>query len=475
MLKSGAKFEDLRFSRNDKFIEIINISIGNADNYTLIEKIEIKNLNKKVFNNLELAIRLNEFDFEVFKNKKWFEEINFTKVNTSSDIIVFSVDKYVLKNLEFNNFANNKQLINNDTLSEDHINLISAGLSFSLGKFYGENLHLKIDGAREIITQYFDITNFSLLEWGRWNTKNSSDYDYNTDTIVTTAASSFDSLKFNKSEILNFVNDFDFNSKYFDWENEYAVIFNMIDNLGNSITKDIVLKNKTTNAKIGSVKNFSIKNLKFDYIGNQKQKFLTNLDLNIDGIDLNLAEVSPEFSSYFKLLGYDTVKFDFGTSWNWNKQKNDLGINIDLGVTNAASIALSTIFSGLSSEIFNMQADSLGAYLLTNFKINDIKLSLIDNSLRDKLFNFAAKQENVSVKEFKKTLISQIDSYSVTTQKTKLFVEYRQAVVNFINGSRKIKLQISPEMPISIAELSPYFLNPDINSIISKLNLYVSN
>ena len=227
--------------------------------------------------------------------------------------------------------------------------------------------------------------------------------------------------------------------------------------------------------KIGSVKNFSIKNLKFDYIGNQKQKFLTNLDLNIDGIDLNLAEVSPEFSNYFKLLGYDTVKFDFGTSWNWNKQKNDLGINIDLGVTNAASIALSTIFSGLSSEIFNMQADSLGAYLLTNFKINDIKLSLIDNSLRDKLFNFAAKQENVSVKEFKKTLISQIDSYSVTTQKTKLFVEYRQAVVNFINGSRKIKLQISPEMPISIAELSPYFLNPDINSIISKLNLYVSN
>jgi hypothetical protein len=182
MLKSGAKFEDLRFSRNDKFIEIINISIGNADNYTLIEKIEIKNLNKKVFDNLELAIRLNEFDFEVFKNKKWFEEINFTKINTSSDIIVFSVDKYVLKNLEFKNFENNKQLINNDTLNEDHINLISAGLSFSLGKFYGENLHLEIDGAREIITQYFDITNFSLLEWGRWNTKNSSDYDYNTDT-----------------------------------------------------------------------------------------------------------------------------------------------------------------------------------------------------------------------------------------------------------------------------------------------------
>ena len=122
-----------------------------------------------------------------------------------------------------------------------------------------------------------------------------------------------------------------------------------------------------------------------------------------------------------------------------------------------------------------MSEDLIGAYFLTNFKINDIKLSLIDNSLRNKLLSFAAQQQNLSVEEFKKTLINQIDFYSDTTQKTKLFVEYRQAVVNFINGSRKIKLQISPETPVSIAELTPYFLNPDINSIITKLNLHVSN
>jgi len=173
-------------------------------------------------------------------------------------------------------------------------------------------------------------------------------------------------------------------------------------------------------------------------------------------------------------LGYNAIKFDFGTIYNL-KKNNDLEFKLDLGITDAGSISLATIFSGLSSEIFNMSGNSLGAYFLTNFKINDIKLSLIDNSLRNKLLNFGAQQQNLSVEEFKKILISQIDSYSVTTQKTKLFVEYRQAVVNFINGSRKIKLQISPKTPVSIAELSPYFLNPDINSIISKLNLYVSN
>ena len=310
-----------------------------------------------------------------------------------------------------------------------------------------------------------------MLDWGKWTSKNYSDADVLTNTIVSYTDSYASNIKFDKSEIINFINNFDKNN--FDIEKDYSDLFNMIDSLGNTVTNNIVVKDLSAKSEIGSLKSFGLKNLKFEYIGNQKQKFLTNLDLNIDGIDLNLAEVSPEFSSYFKLLGYDTVKFDFGTSWNWNKQKNDLGINIDLGVTNAASIALSTIFSGLSSEIFNMQADSLGAYFLTNFKINDIKLSLIDNSLRNKLLNFGAQQQNLSVEEFKKTLINQIDAYLVTSQKTRLFNQYRQSVINFINGSRKISIEVSPQNPLSIAEMSPYFINPDVNSIIDKLNLNI--
>ena len=326
---------------------------------------------------------------------------------------------------------------------------------------------------RTIKSEYSDISNFTLLDWGKVTSKNYSDSDPLTNTIVSYSDSYASNIKFDKSEIINFINNLDKNN--FDIEKNYSDLFNMIDSLGDVVTNNIVVKDLSTKSKIGSLKSFALKNLNFDYIANQKQKFLTSLDLNIDGLDLNLAVISPEFSSYFKLLGYDTVKFDFGTSWNLNKKNNDLGIDLDLGITNAASITLSTIFSGLSFEIFDMSEDLIGAYFLTNFKINDIKLSLIDNSLRNKLLSFAAQQQNLSVEEFKKTLINQIDFYSDTTQKTKLFVEYRQAVVNFINGSRKIKLQISPETPVSIAELTPYFLNPDINSIITKLNLHVSN
>ena len=102
-------------------------------------------------------------------------------------------------------------------------------------------------------------------------------------------------------------------------------------------------------------------------------------------------------------------------------------------------------------------------------------MSLIDNSLRDKLFKFAAQQQNTSVNSLKTTLIKQMDAYLVTTQKTRLFNQYRQSVIKFINGSRRITIKVSPQTPLSIAEMSPYLINPDVNVIISKLNLHVSN
>lgn len=311
------------------------------------------------------------------------------------------------------------------------------------------------------------------MDWGRWTAKNYIDADPVTNTIVSYGDSSANNIKFDKSEIIKFINNFDKNN--FDIEKDFLFFLNMINSLGNTVTNDILVKDLTTNSQLASLKSFSLKNLNFDYIGSQKQKFLTGLDLKIAGLDLNIQEISPDFSSYFKMLGYNTVKFDLGTIYNL-KKNNDLELKFNIGITDAATIALSSISSGLEiDQIKNLTDESFLAYLLTNFKINNLGLSLIDNSLRDKLFKFAAEQQNISVNSFRKSLINQMDSYLVTTQKTKLLNQYRQSVVNFINGSKKISIKISPQNPVSIAELSPYIISPDVNLIISKLNLKISN
>ncbi len=70
---------------------------------------------------------------------------------------------------------------------------------------------------------------------------------------------------------------------------------------------------------------------------------------------------------------------------------------------------------------------------------------------------------------------NQIDSFSISTQKTQLFNQYRHAVLNFINGSKSIKLVIMPNTPYSVIELTPYFLNPDLNLLIERLGIKITN
>ena len=50
-------------------------------------------------------------------------------------------------------------------------------------------------------------------------------------------------------------------------------------------------------------------------------------------------------------LGYEKIKFDFKTGWNWNTNANNISFNLDLGITDAASLAISTNLVDLDIRI----------------------------------------------------------------------------------------------------------------------------
>ena len=257
---------------------------------------------------------------------------------------------------------------------------------------------------------------------------------------------------------------------------DYKIFINALDSLGSGKTLNAVVKDPKTKKQIMSMDSLNLSGIKFDYVDkNKQQKFLTEFGFDLKGLDINVNEVSPEFSTYFALLGYNSVKFDFGSNYNLEKN-NDLNFDLDLGITDAASLNFESTFSGLDlDQITNFTDDALLAYLSTNIRVKKIGLSLIDNSLRDKLFTLAAQTSNSSVSIFKSDIIKQIDSYLINSQKTRLFNQYRQAVIKFINGSNKISVKIEPKTPLSFMEMAPYFINPDVNIIIDKLNLNVRN
>ena len=105
------------------------------------------------------------------------------------------------------------------------------------------------------------------------------------------------------------------------------------------------------------IKTFSVdlaqlEDLNFDYFGNSGDiKVPISFNLNIEGSDFNSSELDKSFGNMFSNVGYNSIKFDFGTEWEWNTNKNNILLNLNLGVTDAASIDLSSNFNILTSTL----------------------------------------------------------------------------------------------------------------------------
>ena len=84
--------------------------------------------------------------------------------------------------------------------------------------------------------------------------------------------------------------------------------------------------------------------LNFEYFGSSGDiKVPTSFILQMKGADFNSKELDKEFANTFSKMGYSSVKFDFGTEWEWNTNRNNILLNLDFGITDAASINLSSI------------------------------------------------------------------------------------------------------------------------------------
>ena len=113
---------------------------------------------------------------------------------------------------------------------------------------------------------------------------------------------------------------------------------------------------------------------------------------------------------------------------------------------------------------------------MTNPKIKSLNLTIKDNSLKNRLINFAAMEDGMSSQQYKDYLTQSLNIFVITfSTKNKLIENMQKAVSNFINDSDNITLSINPSVPLSITDLIPDFQEADADKIINKLNLKISN
>ena len=185
-----------------------------------------------------------------------------------------------------------------------------------------------------------------------------------------------------------------------------------------------------------------------------------------------MKKVKRNFKKFAENLKYDAIKFDFEGEWNWNTSRNNLLIDLDFGITEAASIKLNTSFTDLSTDVLDLSGPPLGVYLMSTPKFKNLNLTIKDHSLKNRLIDFGADQQDMTSQQYKDYLTQSINIF-VTTFATnnKLAESMKQAVTNFINKSNKITLSVKPFKPLSITDLIT-LKEADFDKIITKLNCF---
>jgi hypothetical protein len=468
-------YSDIKFSRNEEDFIIKDFEL---DGQT-IKEVEFEGLNEIYLEGFIEFIAKGSTDYFNKYYGKFFDKIKLSGINNFKfDGTLVSVKEIGMSNLDFKKFDIIKKLINSKSITEEVKNTISYMMSMSLDDFYMNDFYMKDitvkdDVGEEFKLSYYQVSKFKELSMDKVLLKNyfmdSNDGQFSVDEII------LEKFILDTSSIIAFLNSKGFESNMFSETDYFSYIQNGIKSLRKFEINNISAI--TNGKKVVDVNNIQFNDIKFDYFGDYGDKKIPiSFKLIVDAADFRLSELNPEFKKVADNLKYDSVKLDFGAEWKWNTRRNNLSINLDLGITDAASIKLESSFADLGTDILDLTGAPLGTYLMTSPKIKSLNLSLKDKSLKNRLINLGAEEKDMTSEQFKNFLIQSLEIAVATfTTKNKLIENMEEAITNFINKSDKITLSAKPSEPLSITDLIPYFKEKNAAEIITKLNLKIIN
>ena len=462
-------YSDIKFSNDYRNFIIYDFEIDGGS----IDKVQVEGLNDNYLNGFFEFLTKGTTTYFSKYSGKYFDKIKLSGIkNFLVDGSTVSAKEIGISNLDFKKFDVIKKLINSSSVAEEEKNAISYLMSMSFNNLYYKDFYLE-DPSNKKNNMKLESFIISKVNEGTIEKILLKNFEFNESSNKGT----FDEILiekfiFDNTSILSFLN-----SNTFDLiaMNDFSYILNGLKSLKNFEIKNFAISEN--NNSLFDVDNVQFSNIKFDYLGKSgKQKIPTSYEVAIKGAESRLSELDPKFKQFADDLNYDAIKFDIGGKWDWNINRNNLLIDINFGISEAATVNFNTSFTGLSTEILELKGDPLTTYLMTSPKIKSLKLSVKDYSLKNRLIKFTAKQQGMNYQQYKDYLTQSINIF-VTTFATNnsLATSMKEAVTNFINKSNKITLSIKPSKPLSVTDLIPDFKQENADEIIKKLRLKISN
>lgn len=193
------------------------------------------------------------------------------------------------------------------------------------------------------------------------------------------------------------------------------------------------------------------------------------LSMSCNGIELNMDELGDD-SEPLKELGYkDKMMVNLSIDYAYDKEKKEMDIKkIGLGADNAGEINISFRLGNISLASEEM-AGLLFAFPQIIF--HEAKIEYDDDSLAERLMKLGAREEHVTLEEFKTYLIDEIDA-EIKNEQDDFTQKALKQIKSFLEDPKQLSISASPEKPYSFGSIMRTDTPKDI---IKLLNIHIKS
>lgn len=439
---SNIEYEHI-LSTDKNSIILQDIKWNDGKLFQTIGKLEIIGLNEKYFN------KFNINSFSEYKGKL-FEKLYLEDWKIYENSAVFNIDYFEIENFDH-------KLI-------DKINYSKPSSFFKffngliIDRVFIKNAFFNYENNAEFVKFSLDINNLENLNIDTFKISN---IDFKTDELQLF------------SELLLIVG-LELNNNIFsniDWENpnpeNLFQLFEPIDKVEIINTNFFIINNDIK----FDISEIISESEDFEYLNGRKIPIKGKFEIKNLRVD-SISDSNLIFDEIKNGLGSQIFIFDILSNYYWNIDKEQIDTNIYLNIGNSFSVNIDFLLSNfnpdlyLNSELYDIDEDAVFDNFV-NLKFDELLLYFENNGLIENIYQFASKNQNTSVSDFKTSLNNDLLLNNIFLN----FIneEILTELSKFIDYPNNLKITIDPNPDLTILQIIGLADNPQI--LIDILNI----
>lgn len=193
------------------------------------------------------------------------------------------------------------------------------------------------------------------------------------------------------------------------------------------------------------------------------------LSMSCNGIELNMDELGEDVKQ-LRELGYnDKMMVSLNVNYAYSKEKKEIDIKkIGIGADEAGKINISFRLGNISLE-----PDEIAGLLFTFPQIifHEAKIEYDDDSLADRLMKFGAKEQQVALEDFKKSLIKNFET-EIAKEKDNFTKKALSEIKAFLEDPEEFSISASPSKPCPFGRI---MRTDDPKDVVKLLNIHIKS